>query len=162
MTGRSPGDIQDAIIASLVGNNLVGTYLNCSLAKAIVDQDTASTFFEVVNGSVVVTYEGGRALSAARTPQATGGRIQRMYAHQYRARVTYSNRVAAGQGLASDVASFAQQIVDLIEAGLEPQSGEQYDIPADGIQIGRVFTHTKDPGFNVQDVFVTVRAFWAR
>lgn len=162
MNGRTPEAIQAAILDSLVGNTLTGAFLNCPLIRAKVDQNTASTFLEVVNGSVVVTRQAGRSLPTACAPQTAGGRLQRRWLHSYRARVTYSNRVAAGQDLAADEASFAHQIVDLIEASLEPQSGVQYDIPEDGIQAPGVTIHPRDPGFNVQDVLVTVRAWWAR
>jgi len=160
--GETIEGIQAAIAASLVGNTLTGTKLACVLATAIVDQNTSSTFYEVVNGSVVVTYEGGNPTSSGNVPQTSGGRIQRRWVHQFRARVTYSNRVASGQELATDAASFARQIVNLIEAGLEPQSGAIFVIPTDGISLPKVQTHSKDPGFNVQDVLITVWAFWAR
>ena len=161
VTGRTPQALQVALRASVVGQTLTaGTDLAAlALTAADDDQDPTRGPRECADGGVAVRYLGGATTGGA-APQTTGGLVQRMWRHRFRVRVTYALAGVTGDRIAVNLLAWGHQLVNLIEAGLEPSSGTNYTVTA--LELYEPVRHATNLDFFVQDLDVTLVEPWAR
>lgn len=161
VTGYRPENIQAAIMAALVGNTITGTYIAFTLNQAEDDMDPAVGAYGMADGGVAVVDEGSVTSAGAPFTSGSAGRTQDYHTHTFRTIITYSVAGVTGQVLNADTSSISRQILNLIKAGLQPLTGSPvYTIPANGIRRMGPKRHPQQRGFYVQEIVVSIAAFW--
>lgn len=158
--GWTVDGLQSALLACLVGQTLTGTYItSVTLTESDDDQDPALAPVDCADGGVVVRYMDGSSTGTS-LPSTSGGTAQRVWSHPFQVRVGINVDGVEGQRLRVDMLAFARQIINAIEAGVEPSSGTNYNI--ERITLARPKRHPSAQGFYLIEVGVTFRELWAR
>lgn len=159
VSSRALETIRAALLASLVGNTLTTTYFSVTLTESENEDTPTGGLGNCPDGGVVVRSGGGRTVRAY-TPQSSGGVVQRVYNHTFQIRVSINVSGAPGNRIAGDLMSLVRQIVNLIDAGMEPSSGERYAVVSN--DYGAPVRSTRDPDFYELPFTVVVEEPWAR
>lgn len=158
--GWTVDGLQSALLASLVGQTLTGTYItSLTLTESDDDQDPANAADGCADGGVAVRYMDGSSTGTS-MPNATGGTAQRVWSHPFQIRVGVNVDGVEGQKLRVDMLAFARQIINAIEAGMEPSGGTNYNI--ERITLSRPKRHPSAQGLYLIEIGVIIREPWAR
>lgn len=162
ITGRTIDGIAAVILTGLEGHVITGTgtpSITLTLAQGDDERDPVIGDAECANGGVAVWYAGG-STTGMNAPNTTGGRVQRFWEHNYRVRVSFSVEGFPGDTINDNVASLVRQIVNQVEATLEPQSGGNYNVMR--LSLREPQRHGTVTGYYVIELTVTLREAWER
>lgn len=123
VTGATLDDVRQVAVDALVGQTLTGTYLtSVSMSEAANTWTIATGPRWCQDGGVMVRLLRSPS-TGSYTRQESGGHTQRQHRTTLRIEVGVDITAAAGSEVNADLASMARQVVNLLEAAYEPQSG---------------------------------------
>lgn len=160
VTGHQIEDLQNLLLAALVGQTLTGVGdppLSVTLEQADDDIDSAVGAKDCRDGGVVVRYIGG-APTGTTLPNSTGTDLQFLYRHAYQVDIGVDVSAIGGQVLASNLTSLMRQAVNLLNAAMAPTSGAVKNY--DGTEIRPAARHSRVTGHYVLSFIVRCREAW--
>lgn len=162
VTGKTLDGIHSTLLAGLVGTVLTGTgspSITVTLNQGDDERDPAVGSAECADGGVSVWYAGG-STTGANAPNTTGGSVQRFWEHTYRVRVTINVGGFSGDRINANMPSLVRQLVNQIEATLEPTTGTNFNVMRETIREPQ--RHPQFPDYYLIETSVSVREAWAR
>lgn len=164
VTGYTIDALADVILAGLVGATITAPaasgFGDLVLSQAEDDKDPTIGAYPMADGGVVVEHIDGRTSGRNAVPQSTGGCIQKFWRQNYAVRISYDVAGVTGQRLSAYCTALKRQVVNLIEATLQPASGVNWNV--EDIAIQRVQRHPSRSGFYMQEFTVGLLVPWGR
>ncbi len=160
--GKTLDGIQSTLLTGLVGTTLTGTgspSITVTLTAGDDERDPAIGPPECADGGVSVWYAGG-STTGSNAPNSSGGLVQRFWEHTYRVRVTVNVAGFSGDRINANIPSLVRQLINAIEAILEPQSGVNFNVMREAIR--EPTRHPQFSDYYLIETAVSVREAWAR
>lgn len=162
VTGRTIEDIRQTLVDGFVGQTITGAGakpLTRTLKAGDDPYDVMAAPRGCVDGGVIV--DTPRTVSTGRTMPgfATGGRVQHECRTTFDIEVGLNVEGCTGNTLSANLTAWIRQLINLIEAALEPQSGQNENLSS------RSCTHGRSPnntGFVIFRLTCEVTHWWQR
>jgi hypothetical protein len=156
--GRGPSALYDVASGSLNGETLASDELSVVLSPSAHPLNGILGPADCLDGGYTIHIRGRTTRGSTR--EHSGGTVQRKWEHALKIRVFVRTGSCSPDDLGTDLYQFIEDIIDLLEAGFEPSSGQNYAISNETYEEPQTVPNALD--FTVLQITLLINAWWAR